>query len=93
MILGAIFAALGLGMTVYSWYTASKQGHIETALAFIGAAFLVSGSTRIITAASPARMLRFVAIALGLAAGYGHVALQKAVFPNDSVIASTQPNN
>ncbi len=95
LIIGIVFAVAGVGMTIYSWYAASSEGHILNAIAYPGPFLVVVGAWRILAsgmAAAP-RMLRIVAVLIGIGAGYGNTAALKAAFPNDQVIASSNTTN
>jgi len=91
-IMGLCAAGLGFGMTIYSWYMAHAAGQIVVGLAFAGAFLLIVGGWRVFTFAGGVRppfIFRILAIGVGLAAGYGSVAVLKAIYPSDKIIETT----
>ena len=91
LVIGVIFTVIGLGMTGYSWYAASSEGHILDAMAYPGPFLIIVGGWRILASAmaSAPRLMRIVAVVLGFGAGYLNAAALKTAFPNDQVIASS----
>jgi hypothetical protein len=90
LVLGAIFLVLGLFFTGYSWYAAGTSHHIIDGLAYPGPFLIIVGAWRVISAGvvGAARMLRIVAVLVGLAAGYGNAQVLKAAYPNDTVVSA-----
>ena len=91
LILGLVFSALGLGITVYGWYAATSLGRIIDGLTYAGPFLVVVGLWRVLsaaTAATPPAIFRIVAVGLGIAAGFGNTAVLKAVFPADQVVST-----
>jgi hypothetical protein len=92
-IVGGIFAALGLGLSVYSWYAATAEGKIIDGLSYAGPFFLVVGLYRVFASASAVRLpaiFRIIAVLIGVGVGYGNTALQKAIYPSDRVITASR---
>jgi hypothetical protein len=101
LIIGVVFAALGLGLTGYSWYAASTSHQIVNGAAYSGPFFIIVGAWRIIAAGmtGATSALRIIAVVIGFGAGYANGQALKAAFPNDTVIeaesktTTTTPNN
>jgi hypothetical protein len=91
LILGVVFAVLGVCLTGYSWYAAAANHHIIDGLAYSGPFFVIVGAWRILASgmATPPSLLRIVAVVLGIGAGYGNQQVLKAIYPGDQVISSS----
>ncbi len=91
LIIGLVFAVLGLGLTAQSWYAASAQGKIIEGLAYSGPFLLIVGIWRTfasLSAIRPPTVFRLIAVGIGIAAGYGNTSVLKAAYPADQEIST-----
>jgi hypothetical protein len=84
IILGLIFAGLGVNLTYQAWHFAS-QGHLVATGGYVGPFLVMMGLFRFGRSAAglpPNLVLRYVFLGIAILAGIADRAVIKAVYPN-----------
>lgn len=94
LILGVIFIGLGGFLTFQGW-TAASRGQMEPTV-YVGPFLIVMGLFRLFRAMSAmprSIVLRYVALGIAVATGWGDQALARQFYPNAVTVPLTPPQH